>query len=539
MAVIGRKRNSGSSDKSSYIRISTTESTQSYEENNSVVEPQLNTSILPIDAVVAEEAHQQTITQDKEIKEQINLHQEDVQDVMIPIELNEASLNNISHNNEIKEVAEETKESVKEQSTPKVISGIRKGLKTEKSKESDHNNKGYIQISKIDEKTYPIVNYDIPQSLPKLGDHASWNIGPVNYIFTAGGAVASIAATNQLIKNNLIKTLTTKINSGPATNAVRKHGISVLWTDLKESKNKVDNIKDARADAILAYSQNFFKEGKSNGMPFLKDAASSVLKVELAVDVADLIYSPTPKEAGKLVVDLINVGFRYMDYNINAVPVNIAYAGYSFYQGDYQQAVISGAKAAIYGLLMLSSPIYTTAAVVGITGLVACESALFANKVINDSGYIQLMEAYKDVLQFMSNTPLQMLYDFNPSIVQYKTKIISAKFDSEAIRIKQFLDTSGEFGAKLYKHVFSSIMLEEEDMLDKIIQGKITLEQGEAQRTKHLVVELENRSYDHCIEMKGFENKVFTCYNQQEQFIDRIVIGENNKLLEVTDLLAH
>ncbi len=156
---------------------------------------------------------------------------------------------------------------------------------------------------------------------------------------------------------------------------------------------------------------------------------------------------------------------------------------------------------------------------------------------MSDAGRIKSITAYKNSFQALSETPLQKLYDFASLSVKYSNSINNVKHNMETENIKKFLSTKGEFGQKLYDYIYAPVIKEKYDLLNKIAQSTLTEEQADTLRTKHLTIELEGRSYDHCIEKDvSYKTKDFYCYNDEMQVIDHIVIGADNIVREVFSL---
>ena len=159
---------------------------------------------------------------------------------------------------------------------------------------------------------------------------------------------------------------------------------------------------------------------------------------------------------------------------------------------------------------------------------------------ISDRGSLRSLTAYKELFQTLSTTSLNELYDFSAQAIEYEIAINNAKLSLETENIKLFLAAKGEFGEKLYEHIYAPAIKEKYDILNKIAQGSLNQEQADALKTNHLIIELENRIYNHCIEIKTIitpdDKKDFICYSEDLQVIDHLIIGENNTLESVENL---
>ena len=129
---------------------------------------------------------------------------------------------------------------------------------------------------------------------------------------------------------------------------------------------------------------------------------------------------------------------------------------------------------------------------------------------------------------------MQLIYDFSAVSKAYEIKINNINLNREKAHIKQQLEGKGEFGHKLYDYVYSLLLEEKYDLLNKVIQGTLTQKEAKVLKDKHVQIIFEDINYEHCVEIKDIQenghsdNIHYYCYNEEQQIIDHVVIGENS-----------
>ncbi len=228
---------------------------------------------------------------------------------------------------------------------------------------------------------------------------------------------------------------------------------------------------------------------------------------------------------------------------------------YKLYKCEYAQALKQTTIATSYIILptmieYMEIPyvgfIYSTVMTAYIGhGAIANMYSLYTdyNKIDSE---LKSINAYKDFFKLLSNSPLQLMYDFSATTKEYEIKISNIYYNKEKSYIKQQLEAKGEFGHKLYNYIYAPSLEEKYDLLNKVMEGSLTKEQAESLETKHIKITSENQNYEMCREIKGIQDlinnnysdsKYYYCYNEEQQILDQIVIGESREDIEIIERL--
>lgn len=267
--------------------------------------------------------------------------------------------------------------------------------------------------------------------------------------------------------------------------------------------------------------------------------------LDSVVDSARLIYEPTLDNAKKLALDTTYI--YSMQYGVNGYSsfIGIIDMTYKAYQGEIGQAIMQGVTtigymAIPYVISFTKIPyigfIYSSAMAI-YTGYSAITNAhSFCLECYSKDSALKSITAYKNVAEALSNTPLQLVYDFLSISKEYSIKLNKINYEKEKTYFKQQSEAKGEFGSKLYNYIYIPVLKEKYDLLNKIIQGFLTIEEAEALKTKHIKITIENISYDHCMEVKDMKKDIdnsseyYYCYNEEQQILDCVIIGETKDI---------
>ncbi len=252
---------------------------------------------------------------------------------------------------------------------------------------------------------------------------------------------------------------------------------------------------------------------------------------DTAVDIMKLLYIPTIGNAQKALMDSAHIYSMYSGVNgLSLIP--IGYEAISQYKQigldqTIAQVGLQLVTAVSYMLLptMLNSigiPCVGFGYITGLTIYTGYNAVLNAYSFYNEFNQkdfkLNSNIAYQNLAEKLSTTSLQNLYDFSSMAKEYEKAIFKLK-----------LAEKGEFGQKLYKYIYSQIIEEKYELLNKIAQGILTKKEESIIKTKQ--VQLLN--YDHCIEFVAHKEDMFEhyyCANETEQIIDQVTIGENNEI---------
>jgi hypothetical protein len=426
--------------------------------------------------------------------------------------------------------AEETTTPAEETTTPEV--NIRRtGSIKRPSKSSNPNTKvsetgGGIYISTpIEKKTYPIItssSFEEPYTAVNNEKIANNNY---NAIVTTAVVIASSLATlyyscaNQL---GIALGFTQAKGNAQLVQRIMNQNILTFLSMNEEGLAAISGVGN-RIDSLM----NFYN-------PFISNAIVAEKSFNTVTDFGKLLHKPNADNIIKLAVDFIDTVGTYYESPYTAI-FPISNAGYLAYQGEYMPAGEQIIMATSYALpLIMNTANPAALAVMASIGIATTYNFYTTlNDYKNDAEDIDSITSYKELYKIIPESifnTTEKMQEFDASI-HHNNKII------EKDNLKKFIETQGDFGAKLAKHIYLPIIEEKYELLNQVSQRKITQEEADQLQTKHFVIELENRLYDHCIEVKNEfydPNKdYYHCYILDKEILDRVIIGQNNTVEKV------
>ena len=268
--------------------------------------------------------------------------------------------------------------------------------------------------------------------------------------------------------------------------------------------------------------------------------------LDTVVDSSRLVYEPTFQNTKKVALDSTYLYSMYWGVNRFAAVITGSEALYQTYIGEYAQAFKTVATTIAY----MSLPKLLTYTAVPHLGLaygigmaayngysaVTNSYLFYLEKSSNVESMLRSTIAYKNLMQILSESPLQQLYDFATIAKGYEIEVNNITLAAEKTALKTKLDEKGKFSQKLYEYIYEPILEEKYNLLNQVLQGSITQEEAEALKAKHIKIESENTNYEHCIEIRDIGNSSndesdiahYYCYNEEKEMLDYIVVGNTN-----------
>jgi hypothetical protein len=283
--------------------------------------------------------------------------------------------------------------------------------------------------------------------------------------------------------------------------------------------------------------------------PYVYKVSLGFKALDMAVDAMRALHEPTVMHAKKAVADAAHLyGMRY-GFNGFSMAISLFDSGCSAYQGNYSTAVQQLATTAFYmGLPKAMGHIGIpylgfaySIVMVAYSGYSALANLYsFYNGYDSEDSKLKTATAYKEVLEFLGETPFKWLYDFSSIIKSYQVKINNLSL----IKEKQFYEgklreEKGELGEKLYIYVYKSLIEEKYDLLNRVIQGEITEEEVENLRLKQIKITVGSKVYDNCVEVRNinqFKNNKedYRCYNEDQGHVEYVSISDSMfEILEI------
>lgn len=249
--------------------------------------------------------------------------------------------------------------------------------------------------------------------------------------------------------------------------------------------------------------------------PLVYKANIGIKVTDTTVDVARLVYMPTVDNAQKTLMDIAHVYSMYTGINgLSLIPV--VYEAINEYPkiGLIQTIYKVGPQFSTTLSYMLLPTILDSFGIphigfaysVGLTTYTGYHTVLNAHSFyyeFNQKDFtLSSNMAYQALAEKLSTTYLQNFYDFTSKAKEY---------EKSACKIR--LEEKGEFGQKLYEHIYSRVIEEKYDLQNNL-------------RAKHIKV----IDYDHCmeiLELKEEDSDHYYCYNEELQILDHImIVGE-------------
>jgi uncharacterized protein YehS (DUF1456 family) len=288
----------------------------------------------------------------------------------------------------------------------------------------------------------------------------------------------------------------------------------IFVTNLREKLNKSLDI------------QGLIDEKIQSIQPMIYKANMGFKVIDIALDVARLLYIPTIDNVQKTLIDFAHIYSMYTGINGYSVLIAGYDVIYKFYEGEYTQALSQATTSISYALLptmMASFGIphigFTYSVGLAIYGGVntIANIQLLYNEFNQKDFKLNSNIAYQNLVEALSTTFLQNFYDF----------IQKAK-ECEKTAFKVKLEEKGEFGQKLYEYIYAPVLEEKYVLLNLVVNGELTEEQAKSLKAKHVKISLESQIYQHCTEIRNVENdrdaEQYYCYNEEQQILDHIAI---------------
>jgi hypothetical protein len=209
--------------------------------------------------------------------------------------------------------------------------------------------------------------------------------------------------------------------------------------------------------------------------------------LDFAVDSARLLYKPGLENAKSVALDASYLYSMIEGVNGYSVIVNGAEVVYQMHSGEYHKAFNTGAATlnAIvlpYILAVCNRPYLGFAYGIWAAASTAYNAALnaysFVLELKEKDANLKSTVAYKELVEWLAASSLQILYGFEACATEYKLQINDLLFEKTIVKAK----TEGEF----------------------------------EQRAEALMAKHHSQSYEHCVEVRSEDVKPsseYDCYN--------------------------
>lgn len=224
-----------------------------------------------------------------------------------------------------------------------------------------------------------------------------------------------------------------------------KQGDAEDFRLINEFKNNRGNHDDLDNNLYIKAFEKFIPSIQN----FIIKATIGFKTLDIAIDGTKLACEPTIANAKATILDTTYLYSIYAGANGYSSIVNIADISYKLYQEEYIGAAQQVATIAAY--MALSSVIAATGIpyigllyssfILGYTGYNSISNAYsFYQEYGSDNFNMKYYEAYKNVAQTFSNTPLQTFYDFSAKAAEYKLALNMLKLEQKLASVLKYTD---------------------------------------------------------------------------------------------------
>jgi hypothetical protein len=276
---------------------------------------------------------------------------------------------------------------------------------------------------------------------------------------------------------------------------------------------------------------------------------SSVLfkTLDFVIDSARLAREPSLPAFKKLVLDYAYLQAMVSGVNSYSAMIAGTETLYQLQLGEYQQAfkiasTTMRAMALPVILAMVNRPYLGLAYGAWITASTAygviTNAYSFATEFRSNDAALRSASAYKDLAEWMSDSPLQALHDFGAKVKEYKLQVNDLLFEKEKSIIQA--KVKDEFGRKVFDYIYLPELIEKYVLLSDVIKGKFTEEEAQSLKSKP-AISYGALEYDHCARAEDFarlweEAEHYYCCNIAGQILDHVVLTSSGSL-EVLEIL--
>jgi hypothetical protein len=376
----------------------------------------------------------------------------------------------------------------------------------------------------------------------------------LNYVY-----YNKLLAINSIINKHYIQ------SSDITQSVIQKHPLEWTKQDFKQIKLVVHPDKggnDGDFSTVNAFQeqvvdrdelyQNFFSKLLPTIQTSIHKLNVGFKMLDTAVDSGRLIYEPTFRNANKVALDSTYLYSMYSGANGLCAVVTGSEALYQTYLGEYTQAFQTIATTIAY-MALPSLLAYTAIPHLGLaygigmaayTGYSAITNSysFYLERSSNIESTLKSLMDYRDLMQVLSQSQLQQVYDFATTYKGYEIEINNLALESERKVLKAKLNEKSEFSQKLYDYIYKPVLEEKYTLLNELLLGNIIEKEIEVLKAKH--IKIADNNYQHCIEMRditddgissngknGTNDRItehYYCYNDGEEILDHIVISKDN-----------
>jgi hypothetical protein len=286
--------------------------------------------------------------------------------------------------------------------------------------------------------------------------------------------------------------------------------------------------------------------------------------LDTIVDSTRLICEPTIINTKKVVIDSAYLYSMYQGANGYSLVISAADILYQTYQREYTQALTHVLMT--IGYMVLPSIVsYISIPYLGIVYGIIITTYTGYSAVVNLQSFykectsikfaLKSATAYKYLAEVLSESPLQLVYDFATTTKEYQVQINNLNLIIEKAVIKTMLEEKEEFGQKLYDSIYAPFLEEKYNLMNKMLQSSLRSETAESMKAKHLTITTSDQSYMHCLEIKNTEDHHnsgdnrnhyknhysnthtttahYYCYNAEQQVLERVILGKDNEIIVI------
>ena len=290
-------------------------------------------------------------------------------------------------------------------------------------------------------------------------------------------------------------------------------------------------IKDLR-DKNEALCANAFHRLANYLQPKLRSTTFVLKAVDFGFDAARAYNQPTSVNIKAVVIDALHMWSMYSGFGIFSVGASLVSAGYAYYEDGLLPALYSLSTSAAYmvlpGIALAGvSPCLTlayTAFMAMFTGYHAVTNVYFFFYSREVHSYV----AYKDFSKWLAEKPGFQAFESKTKEYELKINDIQAEIEHHATETN-LLSEQGEFGAKIYQHIYAPVITAKHDLQQSVIEGLIPQEAAD-QTLNTQLVSIKDTSYNLC---SSETDQDYYCSHKEQEIHHVKIVGSTLQVIEI------
>ena len=271
----------------------------------------------------------------------------------------------------------------------------------------------------------------------------------------------------------------------------------------------------------------------------LKGAISTFKTVDFGVDVARASEQPTLGNIKTAAVDVLHMWSMYSGFSAFSVGASIVSAAHSYYEDGVLPALYSFSTSAAYmflpGIVLAgASPHIALAYTASMTLFTGCHAAtnvysfFYSSEANSPTRELHSYVAYKDFSKWLAEKTGFQAFENKTKEYELKINDIKAEIEHHATETN-LLSEQGEFGAKIYQHIYAPVITAKHDLQQSVIEGLIPQEAAD-QALNTQLVSIKDTSYNLC---RSETDQDYYCSHKEQEIHHIKIVGSTLQVIEI------